>query len=361
MSEKTIGDAVGMESIAEAVRREWFRTVRFGRVRPVIHATFNGYKFVAVGEHLLHSNQWRTFIDFLNDYIKWVFTPAWGKFELTKPWDERHEIMKWYDGMCRHQHKQQFGDDGLYSTLPNGAMRAYLLLAYDLFTLQHHGALPQVLIDRLKDKREFQGARHELFAASACIRAGYQLEYEDERDSSRRHPEFIATHTTTGQRVAVEAKSRHRDGILGFSDKAHQQAGMSRAGIERLLKDAIGKLWSRDRRVRFVSDPYVIFFDLNLPPFLGHVFQAPWFREVADSTTGIGDAEGNHDPFNLIVFSNQPDHYLHSDSLSPGGSSLSVLGRNPQSPAKHPEAILAIHKAVNKYGTVPNFFEEAEL
>lgn len=324
------------------------RRARFGEFRPVIQTDHKGYKFVAVGSELLYSKQWRTFPDFLADYIKHVLSPAWGKAELAKPLDARHEIMKWYDGMCRYQQKQQFGADGLYGTAPNGAMRAYLLLAYDLYALQHHSKLQAGVVKRLKHKDQFQGARHELFAAATCVRAGYDIEYEDEGDGSRQHPELIATHRATGQMVAMEAKSRHRPGILGRPGEP-QPAKSLRAGIERLLRDALAKP---------VSHPYVIFFDLNLPPSSGHVFRAQWFEEVGDSVAKIGDSHGAGDSFNLIVFSNQPDHYLDSEIPSPGGTILSVVGRDPRVPTAHPEAITVIHDAAQKFGNIPNSLEE---
>ncbi|MCC7293312.1 MAG: hypothetical protein IT449_14730 [Phycisphaerales bacterium] len=223
-----------------------------------------------------------------------------------------------------------------------------MLLADDLYTLQHHSKLQDAVVIRLKHPDPFQGARHEFFAAATCIRAGYDIEYEDEGDNSRRHPELIATHRATGQRIAVEAKSRHRPGVLRFQGEA-QRTGRLRVGIERLLKDALAKQ---------VLYPYVSFFDLNLPPFPGHAFQAPWFEEVGNSVAKIGSDNGRQDAFNLIVFINPPDHYLDNEIPSPGGTTLSCFGRNPQIEAVH-GALMAIHEAASKYGMIPNTFGEA--
>ena len=105
---------------AERNRRE-----KFGEVRPVIHADYRGYKFVAVDNEYHYSKHCRTFVDFLDDYIKRVLTPEWGKAELAKPFDHRHQIMKWYDSVCRHAQKYERQSDGLYPYIPSGAMRAY--------------------------------------------------------------------------------------------------------------------------------------------------------------------------------------------------------------------------------------------
>ncbi len=294
---------------------------KFGHVRAAIHADYRGYKVVAIGDQVLFSRAWRTFPDFLADYIKRVLDPAWGKSEIAKPFAQRHPIMQWYDGMCRFQQKLPAGPDGLFGFVANGPTRAYLLLAYDLYTLRHHMALQAAVVKRLKHQDQFQGARHELFAAASCIRAGYALEYENERDGTRKHPELIATHRPTGQKVAVEVKSRHRAGVLAHPGE-RQPGEALRAGIRGLLKDALTKP---------VTHPYAIFFDLNLPPFDGHLLDTPWFPEIGNTVANIGDQAGNHDSFNLIVFSNQPDHYRTDDAPATGGQILSVVGRNPKS------------------------------
>jgi hypothetical protein len=341
--------ASGLRILKEHEAAERKRLGKFGHVRPAIHADYRGYKVVAIGDQVVFSKAWRTFPDFLADDIKHVLEPAWGKTEIAKPFHERHPIMQWYDGMCRFQQKLQAGPDGLFGFVPNGPTRAYLLLAYDLYTLRHHMALQAAVVKRLKHQRQFQGARHELFAAATCIRAGYDLEYEDERDSTRKHTELIATHRSTGQKAAIEAKSRHRPGVLAHPGK-RQPSEALRAGIKWLLKDAVAKP---------VTHPYVIFFDLNLPPFDGNLLDTPWFPEIGNTVADIGDRGGNHDPFNLIVFTNQPDHYRTDDAPAAGGQIVSMVGRNPRIPASHPEAVGAIHEAANKFGTIPNTFEEA--
>lgn len=74
-----------------------------GRGKPIISDKFQGHQFVAVGNKLLYSRDWKTFPDFLIDYLKQKFTPEWGNAELKKPLSERHTIMQWYDAICRLQ------------------------------------------------------------------------------------------------------------------------------------------------------------------------------------------------------------------------------------------------------------------
>jgi hypothetical protein len=79
--------------LAEILNEERQRQARFGQVRSAIHADWQGQKWVAIGNKLLHSPNWKTPADFLSDYLKYVMSPAWGKAELAKPLPDRHPVM----------------------------------------------------------------------------------------------------------------------------------------------------------------------------------------------------------------------------------------------------------------------------
>jgi hypothetical protein len=305
---------------------------------------------VAVGSRLYSADatKWRTFPDFLTGYIASVLGKDWGLAELAKPLEERHQIMKWYDGTRRFQAQQKVEEDGLFSAIPNGPYAAYLLLAYDLYTVHHHKGLQTKVVDRLKKHDQFQGARYELFAAATCIRAGFSIEYEEESDPKTKHPEFVGVHKDTGQKISVEAKSRHRPGILGFPGQKMQEE--VKAGVGRLFKEALEKP---------VKHPYVIFIDLNLPPSEGKIFEKPWFIEVRGTISNIaGDVEKSPDKFNLVVITNHPHHYGEEGEPDPAKDTLCVFSPRPTIVAQHPNTILAIYDAAMKYGHVPNFFPE---
>lgn len=188
-----------------------------------------------------------------------------------------------------------------------------------------------------------------MFVAATCIRAGYEIKYEDETDIKKKHPEFVATHKTTGQVLAVEAKSRHRPGLLGFPGEREDNSEV-KAGVMRVVTQALDKP---------TEYPYVIFVDLNLPPSAGNIFEKPWYEELKETVSKIGKLpELGLDPFNLIVFTNHPHHYASEDEPDPAKDTLSVISQHPQTPVKHPQAIFEIHEAALKYGTVPNEFPE---
>lgn len=334
--------------LGEFLAAERRRQDHFGEVRPAIHADWRGLKVVAVGNKVHFSEKWKTPADFLSDYLKSVMGAEWDRAELKKPLGDRHQVMQWYDGMCRFQARQQRGSDGIFAVAPNGAMRAYLLLAYDLYTLNHHRALQDRLVHRLRNADQYQGARHELFAAATCIRAGFDIEHEDESDGSSKHTEFTAVHRRTGAHISVEAKSRHRKGVLG-EPGVRVPDDRVRVRIGHLVNEALKK-----PRLH----PFVIFVDLNLPPNSPAPLSREWYKTVADPLLLGIDRKGGEDPWDLLVFSNYPDHYATGDDPAENGYAVGMFGKNCRIGSEPPAEIMAVADAANKFGTLPNRFEE---
>lgn len=329
---------------------ERHRIEKYGQVRPIIHADFKGNKFVAVGDQLYHSPKWKTFPDFLINYATGALGCDWGNDELKKPFIERHQILKWYDGMCRFQSQQVKGGDGLYFAVPNGAFAAFINLAYDLYILKDHLSLQEKVVDRLKDKKQFQGARYELFVAATCIKAGFDIDYEDETDVSKKHPEFKAVHRYTGQVISVEAKSRHRHGVLDYYDQNQTQNGNNKANIGKLLNAALQKP---------TDYPYVIFIDLNLPPYPGNIPESPWFEEIQKTIDFVcGEKQEKPDKFNLLILTNHPQHYGNDFESAPKNNTLMVLPEKSRNIADYPENIIEIYNQADKYGNIPGFFTD---
>lgn len=337
-------------ALAKIGEEESARRARFGHVRRAVYCDWRGLKWVAVGNQILNSPNWKTPIDFLCDYLKYIMTPAWGKAELAKPLSDRHPVMQCYDAMCRLQAtaKKQAGHDGKFGVRPSGAMRAYILLAFDLYVLQHHNLLDPRLLNRLRNKDQYQGARHELFAAATCVRAGFELVYEDETDGSSKHTEFTATHSRSGFTLCVEAKSKHRSGVLGMKgDRVADEEVQTRLG--ELINNALKKPRNH---------PLAIFLDLNLPPASPEYLTAEWFKRYADPILRDTDRKGDEDPWDLLMFSNQPDHYASDDGPAPGGYAIGMLGKSTRlGPQPHPDLVALIDAAVN-FGRIPQRFEE---
>lgn len=318
----------------------------YGHVRDIIHADFQGQKFVAVGHRLFHSEKWKTFPDFLFDYIKNIFGSDWGNAELAEPLMERHQIMQWYQHVWDLRRQQQPDKVGRYDAVPDGISAAYLLLSYDLYLLSHHSSLQKHLVKRLKQPTQFQGARYELFVASTLIRAGCEIAFEDEEDETRKHVEFIATHKTTNQRVAIEAKSKHRHGILGFQTP-NPPVDQTKANVRGLIEDAVNKS---------PADPLIIFVELNFPPTdIGNV---TWLEDVKADVHAVTKKRNGVAPFDLLVFSNIPHHYGMAGSTDPVKLFYMYEPVSPRASGVRREIIDAIEIATKQYGTIPNEFPE---
>lgn len=237
---------------AESVQRERQQ----GLGKPIISVDFNGRRLVAVKNRLLHSKRWVTFQDFLLDYIKIAIGPEWGNAEIAKPLEQRHPILTWYHKICEYQ-RTIVKEHGKVNSAPmTGMVAAYLHLAYDLYALDHNAELQGKLLARLRNPDQFTGARYEVYVAATLIRAGFDIEFEDEENGNTTHCEFTATYRRTGKRFSVEAKRR----------EGH------RVRIGRLFNNALSKHANHSR---------IIFIDINTrddatgeqpPTYLAKVF-----------------------------------------------------------------------------------------
>lgn len=342
----------------ERSQKEW--KGKYGEIRQPLSLDFHGYKMVISGSRVNYSPKWKFFPDFLLDYVPMTLGNEWGNNEMTKPFGERHQVVQWkikvLEFMRQEQEKGR-NEFGFYEVIPNGYLAAYMAFAYDLYVVHDNGRLDDELLRRLKLIDQFQGARHELFAEATCLRAGFSIEHENEKDRTIRHAEFTATHKETGQKVSVEAKSKHRPGVLGRTGNLEPENEVNlRFGS--LLNDAIKKC---------PPYPLVIFLDTNLPPVVAEVIFKPestnlptppiLMQKLLDR---IRKEHNGIDPFNFVVFSNYPHHYAKEDEADPRKHITSFLSQIPKKPVSHPSAILSIHTGASKYGNIPNEFPKKD-
>lgn len=232
-----IAEVARLRQRAEAAQVQRERQQGLGS--PIISIEHQGYRFVAVKNRLLHSKGWKTFHDFLFDYIKMAIGPEWGNAEIAKPLEQRHPILIWYQKLCEYQ-RTFITEPGKVSSAPmTGAVAAYMRLAYDLYALDHNAELQEKLLARLRNYDKFTGVRYEIYVAALFIRAGFDIEFEDETDGSTTHCEFTATYKRTGKRFSVEAKRREGN----------------RPRIGHLFNEALSKHANHDR---------IIFIDINM-------------------------------------------------------------------------------------------------
>lgn len=244
--------------------QEQIRIEQQGHGRPIVSSDFAGHKMVAVGNVVHFSQKWRYFPDFLSDYIKQKLDPEWGNREIRKPFEERHPLMQWYHLLCEYQAQQQKDENGHIVADGNGISNCYMGLAYNLYLLEHNAELQQRYVERLKVSEQFQGAYYELLVASCLIRAGFELELEDETDDSQKHCEFSAVSKRTGKKYWVEAKMRSVSGVLGKTDVDGQpRTSKPTSRLSAHLRGALQKP---------ATDERLIFIDVNTGPMTAEDF-----------------------------------------------------------------------------------------
>lgn len=257
-----------------------------GLGRPIISGQLGKRRIVAVKNRLLHAEGWKTFHDFLLEYIKIALGRDWGNAEIAKPLQDRHPILQWYDRV--YQSQAALGTAGKISEMPaNGAVMAYLLLAYDLYALDHNAELQEKLVNRLRHPDQFLAARYEVFVAAALIRAGFTIEFEDEDDRRSSHCEFVATYMKTGKKFSVEAKCRAENGKFRLGKQ---------------LCRALKKSANHER---------IVFIELNIPDTIGSEDIPPELERAISAVQAFEGRkiDGHALPDAYVIITNSPWHY----------------------------------------------------
>lgn len=237
--------------------------------------------------------------------------------------------------------------NGGWAALPNGWTRALLSLAFDISSLVHTEHLPDGLLNRLKNKNEYQGARYEIAIASIFSRLGYKITFLDELNIEATHPEFIAENRITGEKIAVEGKSKQREGILHTQGKTIQQEQLLWGDVQRLYRHAL--------KQNPGNIPFIIFIDINAPQTPGIPWQEkPWVKDIQKmmKKTPLHNPN-NPDPSAGLVFTNYSFHYQTENEALPGEHVL-TWPLYPIFPVKDGNFITNLEKALVNYGNVPN-------
>jgi hypothetical protein len=341
-----------LKQLEEHRTQEAARVAAFGDIRPILHIPeFAGHRFVGVRNRIYYSKKWNFFSDFLFEYGLMVFGEEWLNEQKAASPPEWHPLYAWRKQAYEFMKKQQPQPDGTYAAQPNGAVLACNNFYYDLYTVDDNTILDDDLLSRLRHRDQFQGALHELFAEATCLRAGYSIIRENEKDPSRRHTEFVAVHKATGQHILVEAKSRHRAGVMGRTGTMDPKPDIR---FQKLINDAIAK---------DPNNPLAIFVDTNLPIEKAYRFYTPQSinpvvpsRAMAALMDRIRRDNAGVDPYNFLAFSNHPQHYSDDDKIAPGNHWAAIVSQRARVPVHHEQALLDLMKAVNLYGNVPTHF-----
>lgn len=296
-------------TLAEHEAKELRRRQQQGLGNPIVSLESDGHRLVAVGNTLYWSKNWKTFHDFLLEYIKDVVGRKWGMEEQRKPLAERHVLMRWNHEIGEyHKAQRQLNPSAeITSSATISVLTAYLGLAYNLYLVRHNSVLQNALVARIKSRDEsaFHGAYYETFVAGAFIRAGFDIAFENERDGSSSHCEFVAKSKASSKKFSVEAKSRFRGAVAVNVDPASLKLG-----VWDKLEDALGKR---------ADHPRIVFIDVNVPEMHASTGQPPWLQtaqtEIRDLENTIKVA-GRERRQAYVIVTNNPYLFDNPDGLS---------------------------------------------
>lgn len=255
-----------MEARQQGVRDQLARDygVQISFVSPI---EWNDRKVWSIGNRVYTDcppNQ--TFHEFLLQLLRETLGEDWRAAQETGGPDAEHFLYRCFTEYgawtTRLSETQEPSAEGLWSAPPNGWAQYLRGIAWDVASLIHATAadLPEALISRLRNPAAFQGARYEVAVAALIARLDCEIHFlDDDELRDEKHPEFIATHRSSGQEFAVEAKSRHRSGVInqeGDFDEDDPLRGDARM-VRRLFTKALEKNAN--------ALPYFIFIDINAP------------------------------------------------------------------------------------------------
>lgn len=272
---------------AERSRRE--RTQGAGN--PIVSVDFNGNRVIAVRDRIMSSPTWKTFHDFLSDYIKSVLGPEWGNEEIAKALEKRHPILQWYDAACAYQREFIKEPGKVHSARGSGGSHAWLWLAYDLYCIDHNLELQTKFLERLRNSKGFPGARYELSVAATLVRAGFELEYENEDDRRSTHCEFTAT-APSGSKFSVECKRRDQE------DGGHE-----------LKLSKLGRKLHRANKA--APHNRIVFLDLNVPDQEQSLEMPQWLKLALHQIRKFerNAVNGGSLPPAYLFITNHPHHH----------------------------------------------------
>jgi len=314
-------EAAWQENLRKVEARRVQRQKQQGLGHGIISCEHAGYRMVAVASTIHCSTQWRTFHDFLREYLIIRLGRDWFKTEMEKADAERHQIVRWYVRSL-DQHKRFGKPVGNILVSPmTGAQRAFLNLAHNIYLIADHAeatdrALLDTILNKLKSERsdDFIGKLFETYAAAAFLKAGFRLAYEDEDDARTSHVEFVATYPNTGKKFSVEVKSRNRS---PSDDGPVDDVKRLRVGTK--LNRALGK------RAEFSR---VVMIEVNVPDVLTEQTKFEGWPRAA--LAQIRDAEkapfpdGTDKPSAYVIVTN---HAFHNNlDAASAGAQVIVAG-----------------------------------
>lgn len=326
--------------LAEKEQLKAFNKAHFGNIRLGSHVVTPWGRLVVVGGKIykVGENDCKTFPEFISIHLVQALGWEWWDTESQKPKDQQHRLIEWGGRFCDWRDSTDYSPE---NSIPDGAVAEWLGLAFDIYALKHLNRYKDEIVRRMLDD-SYPGARFELAVAATFLRAGFDIKHNDEKVFP--HIEFFAVHKETGQRMAVEAKTKCRPGTLGCT-KARRQKETLRlhTKVNEALKKKPGM-------------PFAVFVEANLP-YTENLKDSKWPKEI-DSTCKRLEAEHKLFPANMIFFINDPSHYNVDEPLRNQFWVRGMVAGRPEFPLTNPvEIYQQIDRAIKQSLNIPWDFD----
>lgn len=315
--------------------------------------SFKGRSIMPVGNTLMFDdNEHATFHELVLKNLQHTLGKQWWDTESAKSPDQQHFIRKCFNEISSKQFTPEQDvhqeTEHVRSFLPTGHLQSLMSLAFDVYVLTHKNSLPKSWLNRLRKRDQYQGVRYEIAVASIFVRVGCELEFISDNKTTGKHPEFIATHKESGNRVAVEAKSRHRPGVIHFDGELDLKKAML-GDVESLFEGALQKETN--------GLPYIIFIDVNAPIDINvKTVETQWFSDIKEMMDNRGgNTPKNPEKYNALFVTNYSPHY-EGDKVTPTGQYVIVANpytQHPLSDGVNGNFTYRLMQAANGYGFVP--------
>lgn len=300
---------------------------------------------------LWNAPQEESFHVFLDKLVEDTLGKDWFERQRSLAPDDQNVVVCWRAALLELVERPADSPRGVH--IFTGPVEAYMHLGYDLYWLLIHYKRPDSLVERLKTRAKFQGARYEVLVAAVFTRAGFNIEWFDDDKEKGKHCEFIAKHKQTGTRIGVGTKSRQRSGALHF--KGQVSLDEPKADIFERYEDAVGQ-------VPTDGTPSLIFIDANWRMTIPTGFKAyapippgmfPWVDDVGRGLNERWNELSGKTAETAVVLTNYAYYFGSNYERSPVPIVGATFSPKPNAPINDRRALDDLFYCLLHYDQIP--------
>lgn len=258
---------------AENVRRQ-----QQGHGKPILSwmDEARGFRFVAVKQTIYWGKNWLVFPNFLDHFMKNTLGHDWGERERS---NGQHPLFRWLQKTQEYSSHRP-GEPKVKTIVMMGFIACWLHLAYALYLIAHHDAIPARLLKRLRNPVYFMPAYHEAIVGAALAVAGMEISCAETKAGSAPTPEFRAKSKASGKTYEIEAKRKN-----GWNAPTRD---VTNDEFQRELEVYVRNQIHNASKKKLTNPVY--WFELSIPTMMT---EADWRAVVEKAEAVIRDAENS--------------------------------------------------------------------